>query len=167
MNCQQICDRLPLHVYGDVTAEERSAIEAHVKQCPACAAELSALLAVRRGLDAVPATKSNVDVARLFRAENDRLRQRSQRWRVATLAAIAATALVLALRLEVRVGAGQMTVRWGEPEALPAPVPAPVAVVRAEPVMPPQLEERLKTLQQLIVTLAESADAGDRSRQEQ
>src|SRR5262245_39564302 len=99
MNCQQVRELLPLHLCGDVAAEERSAINAHVAQCSACAADLSALALVRRGLDAAPGATTTADVGRIFRAEADRLRHRSRRWRAAAAVAIAASVLTLALRL--------------------------------------------------------------------
>jgi hypothetical protein len=164
MNCAQVRELLPLHLYGDETAEERSAIDAHIAQCPACAAELSALAMVRRGLDSGPGIAPSADIGRLFRAEADRLRRRSRRWRATAALAIAATVLVLALRLDIRVGGGQLTVRWGTAEPIREAPSVREVVIRQEATMPPELDDHLKRMSELIAVLASSTEATDRER---
>src|SRR5262245_17857853 len=127
MKCHEIHELLPLHLYGDLSDAERAAVEAHLAECPACRAELTALSAVRKELDTPPPALRGVEVASIYRAESERLRRRSRRWRAAAaIAAITAMAL-LALRLEVRAERGQLVVRWGEREPVAA---APTVVER-------------------------------------
>jgi anti-sigma factor RsiW len=167
MKCNEIRDLLPLHLYGDVNDAERAAVESHLATCDECRAELAALAAVRKGLDApIPALRA-VDVASIYQAESDRLRRRSRRWRAAAVLAAAAALLFLALRVEVRADGRQLVLRWGEPE--PVAVAPPVVervVVRSEPASTKELEERINRVSALIQALASNMDAKDIDQKE-
>src|SRR5919199_2150612 len=90
----EIRDRLPDLVHGTLRGEQLAAVEAHVAQCPACAAEVALLRTARRALRHAPA----VDVARVAAAVQRRAagpvaprRRPAPRWRVgAGIAAMAA-----------------------------------------------------------------------------
>jgi hypothetical protein len=75
------------------------------------------------------------------------------------LGAIAALLLlVVGLRLEVRVSAGQLLVRWGEP---PAPPTAPSSVIVKQATLSPEAESELRLLSELIHALKQDGDARD------
>src|SRR5436190_1583655 len=116
MTCHEIRDLLPLHLYGDLAAEQRAAVDAHLQECANCRAEFAAVAAVRNGLDAAVVPAPAVDLAALYRAEGDRLRRRARRWRVAAAAAAVAALLLLVPRLDVRLDGRQFSVRWSQTE---------------------------------------------------
>src|SRR5579871_553674 len=127
MNCQEVLGLLPLHAYDDLSAEDKSAVEAHLAECPDCRKESAAFAAIRAGLDTVPVATRSADVASVYRAEAVRLRRRARRWRFAAILTAVAVVVVLALRLEVRVDQRQMSIHWGVPEAAPiAEVPGQI-----------------------------------------
>src|SRR5262245_40570616 len=151
MKCHEIHELLPLHLYGDLELNERSAVEEHLSACPECRAELAALGGVRRALDVTPAEFCHVDVASIYRAESDRLHRRSRRWRAAAVLTAIAAVLLLALRVEVRADGRQLIVRWGNPEVVAIAAPAVErVVVRTEPSATHELEERINRVSALI-----------------
>ena len=168
MKCDEIHELLPLHLYGDLSDSERAAVEVHLETCPECRGELAALGGVRKELDKALPDTCGINVAAIYRAESDRLRRRSRRWRaVAVLAALAAL-LFLALRVEVRAERGQLVVRWGEPQPV-AVAPAPVVervIVRSEPASTRELEERISRVSALIQALAANMDTKDDQQKE-
>jgi anti-sigma factor RsiW len=156
MNCSETRAYLPLLISGDLGPAQQEAIESHLKTCPSCRGERTALGQVCQLLDAAPAPGVEVDVPALYRRAAETQRQRLRRWRRATVALGAVAALLLlglGLNLEVRVEAHQIVVRWGNPP--PAPEPAPVPPV-ALPQLPPGTpdEEKVRILAQLVPTLA-------------
>jgi hypothetical protein len=130
MNCAQVRERLAGLLYGDLDAAETAEVEKHRAGCPTCQKEYASLERLRRSLDAVSAAPAApVDFPRLY-ADAARLQQRQlRRWRRAALALLGAAAVLLAvvgLKLELRVEAHQLVVRWGAPtEATPQPEAAP------------------------------------------
>ena len=178
MNCTDARERLPALVYGDLSSEETAALDDHLTQCPACRAERAELEALRRALDAAPAPAAAVDLPALYREAARHQKRVLRRWKRAAFAVgslAAALLLVLALRLEVRVGGGQLVVRWGPPPVEPAPPPPnPPAVTPQpppqEPGVPPaefaRLEERVRVLSDLVRAVAADVDARDRQQQE-
>ncbi|HZT83556.1 MAG TPA: zf-HC2 domain-containing protein [Gemmataceae bacterium] len=167
MNCTEARARLADLLYGDLSPAERAAVENHLVGCAACRGERAALEGVRRLLDTVPAPAVQVDVATVYQAAADRQTLRARRWRRAAVALVGlAAALLLAalLRLEVRLEANQFVLRWGAaPEAPPAP-PERVVVERVERPAP-DLEERLRVLDDLLHALAEDVDSRDAQTQ--
>jgi hypothetical protein len=167
MNCQEVRGLLPLHAYGDLAGEGKLNVEAHLAQCSDCRREIAAFEAIRAGLDAIPVATRGADIANVYRAEALRLRRRARRWRLAAALTAVAVVVLLAPRLEVRVDQRQLSIRWSAPEA------APIAEAPARNVdQPPsssstQLDERLRTMSELIQALAANIDASDRERQEQ
>jgi Putative zinc-finger len=177
MNCPQARPLLPALVYGDLPPDQAAALTRHLDECPACRGEYAGLAQVRRALNAAPPPAVAVDVAGLFAASAARLERRARRWRRLALAGAALAAGVLlafGLRLQVRVGAGQLVIAWGQP-AEETPNPKPQIPNRIEPtpqraeVRPPEVprsvEERLRLLQELTHALAADVEARDRRQQ--
>src|SRR5262245_18431512 len=160
MNCSQARDRLPGLLYGDLPDAEAAVVEDHLAGCPAWRNEHAALRGVRRALDALPAPPVGVDLPRLYRAEDDRRARQLRRWRRAAVALAVAAAvllLVVGLRLELRVEAHQLVVRWGTPPA--APESPPVARAEARPDRATQ--EQVQLLGELVHALAGDLEARD------
>ena len=159
MNCDEVQDLLPLHLYGDLTDTERAVVEGHLSGCPGCRSEFAALQVVRKGLDAALPKLPQVDVGAIHRVETDRLRRRSRRWRAVAILAATAAALLLVVRLEVRADGRQLTMRWGAPEPVIAPtVIERTVVVRSEPASSRELEERVKRVSELIEAIIVNVD---------
>jgi hypothetical protein len=55
MNCQSVRKSLSAHLDGLLSAEERQAVTAHARGCPACASRLDQLTQVRTALSRLPA----------------------------------------------------------------------------------------------------------------
>jgi hypothetical protein len=126
MNCAQARELLAGLLYGDLDTAQAAAVEAHRAGCPACQKEYASLQHLRRALEAVAVPPvAQVNLPRLY-ADAARLQQRQvRRWRRAALALLSAAAVMLAvvgLKLELRVEAHQLVVRWGAPkETVPQP----------------------------------------------
>lgn len=170
MKCTAVRAALPLLIYGEPSPHEEAALREHLAGCAACRREHEALQGVRRLLDAVPAPRVEVDLPRLHQSLADRQARRLRRWRRGALAlgaVAAALLLTVGLRLEVRLEAGQMIVRWGEP---PSPVPAPPPLSAQSLVhpaaLPPETEAEVRVLRELIHALKRDADDRDERFQE-
>lgn len=166
MNCSHARDQLPLMLYGELDTESARAVRDHLAACPSCQREHAALQGVRRELDNVPALQVNVDLPQLFQEAAARQARQMRRWRRAAVAVTgiaAALVLIVLLRLEVRVDANQLTLRWGAvpAETVSPTIPAPEVVVLHETTMPPDLEERLQWMSDTLHALADSLDVCD------
>jgi hypothetical protein len=132
MRCQDK-ERLITYLYGEDTAADREAVEAHLARCGDCDAEVDGLRAARGGL----AEWQAPDVALGFRLVREPARPAWRRWPLPVWAALpAAAALVLAAgaaiaHLEVRYDRDGVTVRSGWQRTLPAVAPAPQAIATA------------------------------------
>lgn len=171
MNCRDVRAALPLMMYGDANAED-AALREHLAQCPACRREAEALQGVRRLLDDVPIPRIEVDLAQLQREMGERQMRKLKRWRrvAVTLGALAALLLLaLGLRLEIRLQAGQMLVRWSEPPpaALVNPKIQPDATDPESRPAKPELREDLRVLSDLIHALKQDVDERDERFTEQ
>jgi len=180
MNCADVRARLPALLYGDLPANEADEVRQHLARCPACQSEQTTLVQVRRLLDAVPAPAVAVDLPRLYREAAERQEgRRLRRWRRIACASVAAAAAVLLTvflsRLELRLDANQVVLRWGavppQPEVPAPPDPAPRPEPPVLPLSPPatsaDIEQQLRLLTELVQTLSEDADLRDgRRRQE-
>jgi Putative zinc-finger len=164
MNCTQIRAALPALVYDDLPPEQAAALREHLAACPACRAEEAALRQVSAQLNVLSTPPIHVDLARLYQEASQLQQRRLRRWRriaVVFSAAAAALLLILGLRLEVRVQAHEVVLRWGTPpehQELPAPQPRPQALAQSH-------EDNYLT-QQLIHALAEDVAVRDRENQE-
>jgi hypothetical protein len=162
MNCAQAHDLLPACTYGDVTPEQKAALDEHLAACPRCREEQTALAEVGRLLDAVPLLRAPVNVARIFE-EAAQLRQRQlRRWRRAAALALGAAAVLLLLflsNLEVRWEHRQLTLRWGGPAE---PVSRPQQPAALERLPPPEVTAAdLKLVRDLVHALAAAVDERD------
>src|SRR6266545_659417 len=158
MNCEQIRERLPLLIYGDVNADEARKANEHLADCPACRHERDALLTTRQALDAPTVPEVAVDVASIH-AQALAMQARSmRRWKRFAVAAAALAASLLAfllIRPDVRVGDGQLVIRWG-PER-----EQPPALAQAQPSRDSDLEERIRLLNSLVHSLQKQMDSSD------
>jgi len=162
MTCDELRPLLPLAVYGDLTAPEADAADAHLGGCPACRAEADALRRTRSALDAVPSPEVAVPAAAVLRTEAARQARALRRWKRSALAAATLAAgllIVFLVRPEIRVDGGALVVRWKDP----AP-PQPNIVYVPQPPPDPQQAERLDALADLVRAFAEAAEARDRDR---
>jgi hypothetical protein len=169
MNCTDVRARLPALLYGDLPSGEADQVRLHLGRCDSCRNEYAALADVGRLLDAVPAPAVTVDLAGLYREAAARESRRLGRWRRIAWAALAtAAAVVLALllsRVEVRLDANQVVVRWGAvpvpPEPPPAPRPEPPVIAVAQTAPTAEIEQQLRLLNEVVQTLSNDADSRD------
>jgi hypothetical protein len=177
MNCADAQARLPGLLYGDLAEAEADAVRRHVAGCPSCQCEQAALAQVRRLLDAVPAPPGAIDLPRLYREAAGEQALRWRRWRrlavVSLAAAAAVTAVVFLSRLEIRMDAHQVVLRWGAvpaaPEVPQPPVPRPEQPLTS-PALPEssgEVEQQLRLLTALVQTLSEDADLRDGRQQQE
>jgi hypothetical protein len=172
MNCPDVRARLPALAYGDLGPTEAAAVEEHLAKCAECRQEVACLRGVRRLLDAAPAPAVSVDVAAVYRRAAERQARSARRWRRIACAAgvglAAAIALAVGLRLEVRVEAQQVVLRWGAPPAPPAPPPPPAPAVRPlPPAVSDVTEEQLRLLSELVQALAADVRGRDERQQQE
>jgi anti-sigma factor RsiW len=173
MTCNEIREKLPLHLHGDLPAEETALVKHHCETCLACRKELAALRAVGRLLDAAPMPRAEVNLAQVYAEAMQQQARRARRWRRATiaLAGVAALALlVFGLKLEVSVQAHQVVVRWNSPPAtvdpdnkLPQDTPA---LARVVPPSPPVTAEDMHLVKELIHAIAADVETRDERQRE-
>lgn len=174
------CDdkgRLVAYLYGEDTPQERSATEAHLAACRACAAEIAGMRDVRSQLAAWNAP----DVSLGFRITREPV-ERASRWRVPAWAQAAAAVLVLSAgaalaNLDIRYEpGGGVTLRTGWNRQATVSAAAPTAVARRAPADPEwraalaSMEQRLRTEltahpQQQTTAVARNASSDDLLRQ--
>jgi hypothetical protein len=171
MNCPEVRDQLSALLYGDLLPADAARLEDHLSRCPTCRRELEALRRVRAALDAVSVPAVQVNLGRLYQEAARRQARRAQRWRWTALAGCAAAAMALmivGLRLEVRLGAHEVVVHWGEERPMPPADPGTaLAAGRTDPDGAANGEERLRLLSNLIHALAEEAQVRDQLQQQQ
>jgi hypothetical protein len=173
MTCTQARDLLPLLLYGGLEATEVARVQSHLTVCPACRDAQAALQGITRALDTLPAPTAQVDLPRLLQDAAALQLRRARRWRRATAAVCgmaAALLLVVLLRLEIRMQAHQLFVRWGaappvEPLSPPTETVRTV-VIRQENGVSPELEEQLRVARATLHALADNLDSRDTRLQE-
>lgn len=155
MKCTDVRAALPLLIYGEANPQD-AALWEHLAACPTCRRDYEALANVRRLLDDAAAPRIAVDLPQLHRALAERQMQRARRWRrlAVALGGIAALLLLaIGLRLEIRLEATQLVVRWGNPP--------PVGQA-----FQPDLRDDLRVLSDLIHALKQDADDRDQRCEE-
>jgi hypothetical protein len=174
MNCAEVRLHLPAFLYGDLKPDEAVAIEEHLRACAGCRAESAALGRLQPLLDVVPAPPMRIDLPRLYQEAGAQHERRLRRWRRAALAVMTAAAAAILiiglLRLEVRVEAHQVVLRWGAPPAMPELAPQPVAPqvideprpVAVNPAPTQEMENQLKLVTELTQLLASEIETRDR-----
>jgi hypothetical protein len=166
MKCTDVRAALPLLIYGEPTPQD-AGLREHLAICPACRREHEALTGIRRSLDDVPIPGIAVDLSQLHRALADRQLRRTRRWRriAVALGAVAAMLLfAIGHRMEIRLEASQLTVRWGEPPSGGTDgTPVQTHDQRAAgPAVPSEsIEAELRVLSDLIHALKQDADDRD------
>src|SRR5260370_41394905 len=106
MTCNEIREKLPLYIHGDLPAGEAAQVKQHCESCPTCRKELASLRQVGRLLDAVSAPRVEVNLAQVYAEAMQQQARRARRWRRATIALAGVAALlvlVFGLKLEVSV----------------------------------------------------------------
>ncbi|HTU90189.1 MAG TPA: zf-HC2 domain-containing protein [Gemmataceae bacterium] len=162
MKCTDVRAALPLLIYGEPSPED-TALREHLASCPACRREHEALTGVRRLLDDVSLPRIAVDLPQLHRSLAERQLRRARRWRriAAAMGAVAAMLLLaIGLRLEVRLEASQLVVRWGEPPPVGRAFQPDVVVPKSQAGEPDLLDD-LRVLSDLIHALKQDADERD------
>ena len=129
MNCEETRDLLPLYAGGEVEANERLAVEAHLPLCSECSRELDQYRDARGRLGELREVPMAPGVeAEIWRNVRDELFPRRRRVRQLDWAVRYAAVLVIGL------AAGYATVSWvGGKRSAPAtartPVPSPVGSI--------------------------------------
>ncbi len=161
MKCTDVCAALPGLIYGESSPQDTTLRE-HLAACPACRREHEALASVRRLLDDAAVPRVALNLPQLHRALAERQMQRARRWRrmAVALGGIAAVLLLaIGLRLEIRLEASQLVVRWGDP-----PVGQAFQPDYSQPERQagkPDLRDDLRVLSDLIHALKQDADDRD------
>lgn len=169
MKCDNVRERLPLLIYGDLGADETRDVHAHLNGCDSCRHERDSLLATRQALDAPTVPEITVDVASIHAQSMAMQAQSMRRWKRLAIAASALAACLLAfllIRPDVRVSDGQMVIRWGsEPER---PGLNESAIARApQTARDRDLEERIRVLSDLVQVLYFQMEHADQKRKEE
>jgi Putative zinc-finger len=161
MNCTHVRDRLPDLLYQDLPPAEFEPMKEHLAQCAACQSEYAALQNLRRTLDSMPPPKVSVNLATVYGRAGE---IRAKRWRRAALAIAGLAAAVIAsmaFRLEVRVQAEQVTIRWNHSTPKESIALVDSATNRATPPGPAEVsasDPELQPLRGLIYVLADDVD---------
>jgi anti-sigma factor RsiW len=168
MNCPDVRPLLPALAYDDLPPAEVAAVRNHLDACPGCRDEFAGLAHARAALDAIPVPTVKVDFARVYTEVAARQERRARRWRRVSMAAVALAATVLVavgLRLQVRVGANELVIAWGEqPNREGDRMEVRPSVTYASGA---HVEERLKLLDDLTHALAADNDRRDRRYQQE
>jgi hypothetical protein len=167
MNCPDVRANLALLVYDDLAAADKHSIEQHVAQCPDCRKEYQALQRVRRTLGMVAVPEVNIDLPQLYRQAAERQERRLRRWRRLAIVAASAAAvlglLMLGHRLEARIEAHQLVLRWGAPPVVPETF-APAETATNTPAQSSSEQQLL--LSELIHALADSLQSVEHREQQ-
>jgi hypothetical protein len=179
MNCTQIREKLLAWQYGELSPAEQAEVESHLAACAACRQESSAWQEFRGKLGAFAGPAVQVDLSGLYREAMQRNERRVRRWRRSALAAAAVAAIVLigvALKLEVRVDATQLVLRWANPPKIEdriSKIEDRSADNRSSILHPPSLKsapqvsaEDLQLVKDLVRVLAQEVQTRDRRQQE-
>jgi hypothetical protein len=149
INCQDVSARMMELLYGELSGDERAAIEAHLAGCASCRAELagfqSTRAAARRALDAdEPPSRAHQAILRAAAGAAKQPRPSFwERWRVrwtlptfATIGAVAVVVLASKVFLEpdktVELGRQALRPAPAETRAAPPGVAEPQATAKAE-----------------------------------
>ncbi len=166
MKCTEVRAALPLLIYGEPSPQD-AALREHLLVCATCRRECEALTGVRRLLDDAVVPHVAVDLTQIHRTLAERQLRRERRWRhvAVALGALAAVLLLaLGLRLELRLDANQLVVRWGDPPTGGTGVPPVQTHDRrdAGPTVPAEsIQAELRVLSDLIHALKLDADERD------
>jgi ribosomal protein L29 len=177
MNCEQVRSELASLVYADLPEGVGTAVRGHMQNCESCRSEFDALARVREALGACAAPDMHVDLAQVYAGAAGRLARRAALWRRTALGLAAAASIVIACgalaQFELRAGAGQLVITWGDPPAalqepplVPAAVEVPADVESRVPTESPEAQEDLWLLRELVRAMAAEIDLRDRRQHE-
>jgi hypothetical protein len=166
MKCTDVRAALPLLIYGEPSPQD-AALRDHLDNCPECRREQHALLSIRRLLDDAPVPHVAVDIHQLHRSAAERQLRRERSWRrvALTFGSLAAVLLfAIFFRLEIRLDANQLVVRWGgfSPSGTDVPPVQTHDWRGIDPTIPPEsVETELRVLSDLIHALKQEGDERD------
>ena len=155
------------YLYGEGGPGERSAIEAHLNRCPACAAEVEALGSTRMLLAAWTPPESDLGFRIVSEPRSNVLRPQ-QWWHRPMPAWAQAAAAVLIFATGLSLGVVSRNTGEGQPVTVaqaPAPVvaaaaPSPVAVSQADlAALEQRLREDMSQLRTVSVPASSASDA--------
>jgi hypothetical protein len=180
MNCIDVRNRLSELLCEDLPATDREQLKEHLAGCPECRGEYSSLQDVKQSLHRVSVPEISVDLQLLYRQVAEHQARAGRRWRRFALAVgslAAAVILLLALRLEIRLGQEQVVIRWGPSPAsidqiadpqressrpMESPLPfSPASEAELQP-----LRGLIYALEEDLDKLARDVDARDRRQQQ-
>jgi hypothetical protein len=168
MNCERAREWLVLDIYGDLGPLESVELRPHLELCPSCQKDRNALTATRSLLDAATVPEVSVNVLRVVQesaVRQDHLLRRWRRGAIAVGSLAAGLLLFLLIRPEIRLGGGEIVIRW---DPAPKQHEQPAAVVH----LPPpnrdiEMDERILILSDLIRALRNDMENSDRERKQQ
>jgi hypothetical protein len=173
MTCNEIREKLPLHLHGDLPAAEAAQVKQHCETCPICRKELESLRQVGHLLDSVSTPQAHVNISQIYAEALQRQVRRARIWRRAALglAGLAALALlVFGLKLEVRVQAHQLVVRWNQQPEDPVPganrKPQSPVLAHVDSPTPQVTVEQIQWVRDVIHALAADVEMRDQKQRE-
>src|SRR4051794_31895305 len=96
MNCEQFSSQLDAYHDGELDGARVEQIDAHLRECPACAKALGSLESMSRQMQTVPMAEMSFDAIKRLHAEVDRTMDRSLLPLAGSFVGIAAAILVVA-----------------------------------------------------------------------
>jgi len=173
MTCNEIREKLPLHLHGDLSAADAAQVKQHCETCPTCRGELQSLRQVGHLLDSVSTPQAHVNISQIYAEALQRHVRRARIWRRAALglAGVAALAfLVFGLKLQVSVQAHQLVVRWNAPSATVDPdnkrLPDSPALAQVVPPAPQVTAEQIQWVRDVIHALAADVEMRDQRQRD-
>jgi anti-sigma factor RsiW len=164
MNCPRARDLLPALLYGDLEPDVATEVNRHCVECPGCRTAFEQLRRLEGALDAVPVPAVQVNLAKILEQAAQQQGRKLRTWRRLGHAGIAAAAVLLlglGLKLEVRIQADQLIVRW---HAVPEVVE--VSPSATHPASPGVSEEDMHLVKELIHALATEVERRDQRQQQ-
>jgi len=165
MNCTQARTLLPEFLYEDLPAADREQLQEHLAQCPECRNECASLQEVQQSLRQVSAPDVSVNLPLLYGRVAEHQARVGRRWRKFALAVgglAAAVMVALVLRVEIRLGAEQVVIRWATSakpiEQTGNPKPENSGLAQSDLTSSPASEAELQPLRGVIHLLAEDLD---------
>lgn len=170
MNCDDLRERLPLLIYGDLSPEETRLANSHLADCAACQREREALIATHHSLDSATVPDVAIDLPSIHGRALAMQARSMRRWKRFAIAAGSLAACLLAfllIRPDVRVGDGQLVIRWNsKTEQQPQAEQAPIVVQQPQP-RDADLDERIRVLSELVQVLTLQMESNDQQRREE
>jgi hypothetical protein len=170
MNCKEVQSYLAEFVYDDLASATAAKVIEHLQSCVACRQEHAALLHVRQMLDGAAETSPLVDLPGIYRRAAEMERRRFGSWRRVAIAVAGAAAVfllgALVLRMELRLDANQLVIRWGAMPDLPQKTAPGAPRFVDGPSSPAETQNQLLILGELVQGLTQQEEMRERQREE-